>query len=197
MLTPKKTRNLMLSLLASSFFAANAMADATYTTDQGHTEVRFSWNHAGVSIQTGEFDKAVGTLTMAEKMEDSSIDVVIDATSLSSGFDALDKHLKSEDFLEVETYPEIKFVSTSVSMTGDTTMDVMGDLTIHGVTKPVTLAAEMTHKGEHPLGKAIDYYKGDWVAFKATTEIDHQAFSVGGFSTGPITIDIVTEMKAN
>ena len=74
-------------------------------------------------------------------------------------------------------------------------MDIVGDLTIHGVTKEVTFATEMVHKGEHPLGKSFDSYKGEWVAFNATTEIDHQAFDVGGFSTGPITISITTEMK--
>lgn len=196
MYATKQSSFLTLALMASAFYTASTTAGTTFVTDQGHTEIGFSWSHAGVSIQSGEFEKAVGTLDLAEDLEKSSVSVVIDTTSLSSGFAALDKHLKSKDFLEVETYPEITFVSTSVSKTGDTTMDVNGDLTIHGVTKPVTLMAEMTHKGKHPLGKAVDYYKGDWIAFKATTEIDHQAFDVGGFSTGPITISITTEMKA-
>lgn len=54
----------------------------------------------------------------------------------------------------------------------------------------------MTHLGEHPLGGNIDYYKGDWIAFYANTEIDHQAIGVDGFSTGPITVEISTELKA-
>ena len=169
-----------------------ALADVTYITDQGHTEIQFGWSHAGVSMQHGEFTNAVGTLTMADSIEDSSINVVIKTDSLSSGFEPLDKHLKSADFLEVETYPEITFTSTEVKQNSDKTLDIAGDLTIHGVTKPVTLKAEMTHRGEHPLGKAIDYYKGDWIAFSANTEIDHQAFGVGGFSTGPISIQINT-----
>ena len=71
-----------------------------------------------------------------------------------------------------------------------------GDLTIHGVTKPITLKTTLTHRGDHPLGQYIDYYKGKWVAFSATAEIpDHQAFSVGNFSTGPLSIKISTEMK--
>ncbi len=173
-----------------------AQAAETYYTDQGHTEVSFGWNHAGVSMQSGEFTTANGKLVLdPDNPEQSSVTVTIDAASVSTGFGPLDDHLKSKDFLEVETYPEITFVSTSVKKTGDTTADVMGDLTIHGVTKPVTLKTTMTHRGEHPLGGAIDYYKGQWVAFTATTEIDHQAFSVGGFSTGPISITIVTELK--
>lgn len=176
--------------------AAWAQAAETYYTDQGHTEVRFGWNHAGVSMQSGEFTTANGKLVLdPDNPEQSSVTVTIDAASVSTGFGPLDDHIKSKDFLEVETYPEITFVSTSVKKTGDTTADVMGDLTIHGVTKPVTLKTTMTHRGEHPLGGAIDYYKGQWVAFSATTEIDHQAFDVGGFSTGPISITIVTELK--
>jgi len=196
MLNKKPTNALALTALATALVAGPSFADTVYETDQGHTEVRFSWNHAGVSIQTGEFETASGTLSLADKMEDSSIDVTVDTNSLSSGFEALDEHLKSEDFLEVETYPEMTFKSTSIAQTGDTSLDVTGDLTIHGVTQEVTLATEMTHKGEHPLGENIDYYKGEWVAFTASTVIDHQSFDVGAFSTGPITVTITTEMKA-
>jgi len=180
----------------TSLLSTGLMAD-TFVTDQGHTEVMFGWSHAGVSRQHGEFTTASGTLELGESMEDSTITVEIDAASVSTGFEALDDHLKSADFLDVEKYPSMTFTSSSVKMTGDTSMEVSGDLTIHGVTQPVTLETELTHaKGEHPLGKNFDYYKGDWIAFKATTEIDHQAFGVGGFSTGPISITINSELKA-
>lgn len=188
---------LKIATLATTLAAGTVLADTTYQTDQGHTEVLFSWSHAGVSMQNAEFEKATGTLILADDIEESTVDVSIDANSLSSGFEPLDDHLKSKDFLETDTYPEITFKSTSVTKNGDANLNVTGDLTIHGVTKEVTLQAEMTHQGPHPLGSALDYYKGDWVAFRATTEIDHQAFEVGGFSTGPITITINTEMKAS
>jgi len=170
----------------------------TYKTDQGHTEVRFGWSHAGVSNQHGEFTKVDGVLDLnADNVEESTLNVTIDANSLASGFGPLDDHLKSADFFDVETYPEIAFASTEIKRTGDTTADVIGDLTIHGVTKPVTLKATMTHQGAHPLGGAIDYYEGDWMGFSATGEIDHMEFGVGSFSTGPISIMIDTEMKAD
>ena len=181
---------------ATFVFPGSAIANKTFVTDQGHTEVLFGWNHSGVSRQHAEFTVAQGTLKLADDIEKSSISVVIDANSISSGFEALDDHLKSKDFLEVETYPEITFKSTGVKKTGERSYDVTGNLTIHGVTQPVTLKTEMTHRGAHPVAKFIDYYKGDWVAFRATTEIDHMAFKVGGFSTGPIAIEINTEMKA-
>lgn len=174
----------------------NGFAATTYQTDQGHTEVLFGWSHAGVSRQNAEFTEARGTLVLQDDIEQSSVDVVIQTDSLSSGFQALDRHLKSADFLEVSSYPEITFKSTSISRTGDQTFDVAGDLTIHGVTQAVVLKATMTHRGAHPVAKFIDYYKGDWIAFHATTEIDHMAFKVGNFSTGPIAVEINTEMKA-
>ena len=181
---------------ASLFLATSAFAADTYYTDQGHTEVKFGWSHAGVSMQSAEFTSVNGELSLdTDNVVNSTINVTIDTNSLSSGFGPLDEHLKSADFLEVGTYPEITFNSTSVAKTGDTTADVTGDLTIHGVTKSVTLNTTLTHQGDHPLGGMIAYYKGKWVAFTATTTIDHQAFGVGGFSTGPISISIVTELK--
>ncbi len=175
-----------------------AYAAEIYQTDQGHTEVHFSWSHAGVSMQSAEFSSAKGELVLEpDAVEQSKLNVTIDATSLWSGYPRLDEHLKSADFLEVETYPQITFTSTKIERTGDTTADVTGDLTIHGVTKPVTLKTTLTHRGAHPVGQFLDYYKGDWVAFSATTEIDHVAFGVGPkFPTGPISIAISTELKA-
>ncbi len=187
-----------LAMTAALTFAPVGISHAaeTYYTDPGHTEIKFSWDHAGVSIQSGEFTKANGKLVLdPDNVENSTINVTIDVASVSTGFTPLDDHLKNKDFLEVETYPTATFVSTSVTKTGDDTADIVGDFTLHGVTKPVTLKAKLTHKGEHPVGKFLDYYKGQWIAFSATTEIDHQAFGVGSFSTGPITIDISTEMK--
>lgn len=184
-------------LATAALLAAPAALAATYKTDQGHTEVRFSWSHAGVSMQSGEFTEAEGTLELdAENPEASSLTVTIQADSVSTGFGPLDDHLSSADFLEVATYPEITFVSTGIEKTGDKTAKVTGDLTIHGTTQSVVLDTTMTHLGPHPLGGALEYYQGEWAAFEATTTIDHQAFGVGGFSTGPITIQIVSELKA-
>jgi len=184
------------AIAAFAVLPGAAVAAQTYATDQGHTEVLFGWSHAGVSMQHAEFTVANGTLNLADNIEKSSVSVVIDANSLTSGFAALDKDLKSKNFLDVATYPEIRFQSTAISKTGDSSFDVTGDLTIHGVTKPVTLKTVITLQGTHPMGKVFDHYKGPWIAFKATTEIDHQAFKVGSFSTGPISIEINTEMKA-
>lgn len=178
--------------------AISAWAGQVYQSDAGHTEVRFGWSHVGVSNQHGEFTTVDATVDLdPDDVEASSVTVTIDASSVSTGVEDLDVHLRSADFLEVETYPEITFQSTKITQTGDNTADVEGDLTIHGVTMPVTLAATLTHIGAHPLGEFMDYYGGEWVAFSAETEIDHMEYGVGEFSTGPISIWIDTEMKAS
>lgn len=181
-----------LMLSSTAAFSADA-----FVTDQGHTEVRVSWSHAGVSVQAAEFQNAVGKLKLDEaNVENSNLDVEIDTASVSSGFEKLDTHLKSADFLNSEKNPKARFKSTSIKKTGEKTADITGDFTLNGVTNPLTLSATLTHIGDHPLGKSLDYYKGKWVAFTAKAVIeDHQAYNVGAYSTGPITIEITTEMK--
>lgn len=178
--------------------AAPVFAADMYKTDQGHTEVRIAWSHAGVSMQHGEFTKAEGTLMLDQgNVEASSLTATIEAASISTGFGPLDEHIRTADFLEVETYPTITFESTAISRTGDATADITGNLTLHGTTEPVTMAATMTHLGEHPLGAFIDYYKGDWAAFAATMEIDPAEFGVGmTIPVGKLVIEISTELKA-
>ncbi|WP_405107149.1 YceI family protein [Phaeobacter sp. BS52] len=194
-------------MLFSKLFTATAtaialatpvLAEVTYKTQQGHTEVRVKWSHAGVSMQHGEFTKAEGTLVLDEaNVEGARLKAVVDATSIHSGVAALDDHIKNADFLEVETYPEITFESASVTRTGDKTADIAGNLTMHGVTKPVTLQATLTHIGEHPLGQFLEYYKGDWAAFYARAEIEPKDFGVGmTIPVGTLVIEIDTEMQA-
>ncbi|MEM7068566.1 MAG: YceI family protein [Pseudomonadota bacterium] len=171
-------------------------AQQVFKTDQGHTELFFGWSHAGVSMQHGEFEKLEGTLDFNPKeIAKSSIQVSIDIGSLSSGYDALDKHLLGVSWLNVEKFPKAEFKSTSIEVTGKDTADITGDLTLHGVTKSVVLHTKLTHRGPHPVGKWFDYYKGNWLAFHATAKIDHLAFGIGSYSTGKITIEINTELK--
>lgn len=171
-------------------------AQGTYESDQGHTEVKFQWSHAGVSIQSGEFTSAKGSISLqSDSFDDACIKASIDTSSVSSGFAALDDHLKANEYFGVDKYPSITFKSTKIKATGENTMDITGDLTIKDVTRQVVLQAKVTHRGKHPVAAFISYYKGDWIALEATTEINHQAFNVGSFSTGPISITIITEMR--
>lgn len=124
--------------------------------------------------------------------------MTIDATSVSTGVSALDKHFKTRDFFNVEKFPTITFESTSVKKTGNKTADVSGDLTIHGVKKPVTLKATLTQRDLHPVGQYLSHYNGSWIAFAAETTINHLEFGVGSYPAGlsdAITVHINTEMK--
>lgn len=171
-------------------------AQEIYETDQGHTEIFFGWSHANVSMQHGEFTRASGTLALFPKdPEKSSIQVTIDASSLTTGFEALDTELKGSSWLNTDKFPEITFQSSSIELTGKHTAKVTGDLTLHGITRPVVLVTKLLLRGTHPVGKWIQHYKGPWTAFHATATIDHQAFGIGNYSTGPISIEINTELK--
>lgn len=180
--------------------AAASAATTTYKCDPGHTEIRFSWEHAGFSTQSGEFDSFDCTLALDEDdLDKSTLTVTIKADSMQTGFADLDKDLKSENFFEVAKYPDIKFVSTKVDVRGKTKARVMGDLTMHGVTVPVTLEVTLTKKGEHPIGQFYDYYKGQWAGFRASADVKRSAWKLEKYA--PITSDevniaIVTEMKA-
>jgi len=189
-------RILVTSALMTALALPAFAETRTYKTDPGHTEVRFGWNHAGVSTQHGEFDRLEGTLSIdPADLSSATLDVSIDAASVSTGFEPLDKHVKSGDFLVADDHPTIRFVSTSVTQTGDTTADVAGEVTLRGVTVPATLQVELIHQGKHPVAQFIDYYKGDWLGFHAKAEIDTAPF---GFAVpvGVLAFDISTEMKA-
>lgn len=190
----------MRTILATALMTALALPafaeTRTYKTDAGHTEVRFGWDHAGVTRQHGEFDRADGTLSIdLDDPSSAKLEVTIDAGSVSTGFGPLDDHIKKADFLKVEEHPNIQFVSSSITRTGETTADVAGEVTLRGVTVPATLKVELIHQGKHPVAQFIDYYKGDWLGFHATAEIDTAPF---GFAlpVGVLAFDISTEMKA-
>ena len=137
-------RNLALAsgLLAVAALGSGTAAQAagTYNFDKGHTKILFFWNHLGMSNQSARFDDFDGTVVFdPEKLENSKVDVTIKTASVDTDVPAFDDHLKSADFFNAEKHPEITFVSTAVRKTGQETGQVVGDLTINGVTKPVTL----------------------------------------------------------
>ncbi len=118
--------------------AAHAQASA-WTIDSAHSGVNFEIRHLAVSNVHGAFSKVTGTIKLDEKdITKSSVDATIDATTVNTNMDPRDKHLKSPDFFDVEKFPTLTFKSTSFSNAGGK-LKMTGDLTLHGVTKPVTL----------------------------------------------------------
>lgn len=156
-----------------------AFATATsYELDPSHTEVRFSWNHFGYSNPSGSFNELKGTLVFDDAdPASSSITVTIPVASLNTRVADLDAHLQRDDFLDVAQFPDITFNSTTVEPgTGDNAYRIHGDLTIHGVTRSVTLDATLNKRGEHPMTKAPT------IGFDATTIIKRSDFGVGKYA---------------
>jgi polyisoprenoid-binding protein YceI len=159
-------------------------APGTYSIDTGHSYVGFAVKHFGLSKVKGEFQKFDGTIEVADPATASSVEVTIDADSFSSRDDQRDGHVRSADFLDVETYPTLTFRSTGVRQEGDDWV-VTGDLTIHGQTRNVELATEFE-------GAIDDPYGMERIAFSAETEIDrtefgltwNQALETGGLVVG-------------
>lgn len=142
---------LVAALLAGASFAA-AAADR-YDLDPNHTFPRFAINHLGFSTFHGQFDKTSGTATIDTAKKTGSVDVTIDVASISTGVAKLDEHLKTPDFFDAAQYPTITFKSTSFKFAGDKPAEVSGELTMHGVTKPVSLSVASFVCKDHPMTK--------------------------------------------
>ncbi len=128
-------------------------ATETYSIDPHHSTIGFKVKHL-FSYVTGRFDTVEGTLSIdPEKPEASSVNVTIQATTVDTANAKRDTHLKSADFFEVTKFPLLTYVSTSVKQTGADTADVMGNLTLHGVTKEVPLKVHFIGKGPGPQGE--------------------------------------------
>jgi polyisoprenoid-binding protein YceI len=127
----------VLGYILIGLTAVNVSFADTYALDKGHTQVAFAWERVGLSRQQGRFTDTTGTVSFdPARPEDSRVEVSLRASSLQTGVEALDRHLRSADFFDAAQYPTITFKSTAVVRTGDKTGEMTGDLTMLGVTKP-------------------------------------------------------------
>ena len=145
----------------------STLTAGTYVIDPSHTEVGFVARHAMVTKVRGYFRDLEGTITVAENLADSTATATMKTASVDTGSADRDGHLKSADFFDVENNPEITFVSTGVNNVSGNTFDVTGDLTINGVTKPVTLAAEYDGTAQDPFGNVR-------AGFTASTTVERE-----------------------
>jgi polyisoprenoid-binding protein YceI len=130
-----------------------AVATGTYNIDPTHTRIGFVARHAMVSKVRGNFGEFTGSGHFnADDPNQSTLELTIQATSINTGNADRDNHLRSNDFFAMETYPEIRFVSTKVEKVDDENYKVTGDLTIKDVTKPVTIAFELSGPVQDPWG---------------------------------------------
>lgn len=151
----------LLALAALALVATTAQAADTYEIEPTHTFARFSISHLGLSTTQGRFDRTSGTITLDPAKKTGSVEAVIDATSISTGVAKLDEHLKKPDFFDTAQYPTIVFKSNTFRFKGEAVDEVVGELTMHGVTKPVTLKAEHFICTAHPMRK-IPVCAGDF-----------------------------------
>jgi polyisoprenoid-binding protein YceI len=141
-----------IAILAAAI-AASAAAQDTYTFDPAHSRPTFEVRHLGLTFQYGYFDKIAGKATLDRAAKKGTVDVTIDATSVRTFDPRLDTATKGEKFLNVEKFPTITFKSSSVVFDGDRPVAIDGDLTLLGVTKPVTLKITSFGCIDHPFNK--------------------------------------------
>ena len=182
------------ALTVSASLAQTQGSDAvsgTYVSDPQHRYITFSYNHLGYSRPYIRWRDWEGTLEWnADNPESSTISVVIDATSVDSGVDVFDDHLSGSNLFDVENHSEITFVGTSINPTDETTGTITGDLTIKGITKPVTLDVTFRKGGFESRWR---HYK---LGFSATTTVNRSDFDLAYFVPAVSdAVDIVIEAE--
>lgn len=186
-------RALRLTLAATAFATLGGSAFAapeTYVIDGAHTFPRFSYSHLGFSTQLSRFNKTTGKIVFDREAKTGSVDIVIDTKSVDTGFPLFNEHIQGADFLDTATYPTATFKSTAVRFDGDAPAAIEGNLTIKGVTRPVTLAVTSFKAVPHPM------LKKDALGANATTKISRTQFNAGKYAPtvgDEVTIDIAVE----
>lgn len=145
-------------------------AAGTWVIDPTHTTIGAVARHLMVTKVRGHFSSFSGTINVAEKPEDSTVEITMDAASITTGTEDRDNHLRSADFLNVEEYPALTFRSTSVEANGET-WKLTGDLTIRDITHPIVLDLEF-------LGVANDPWGNAKAAFGATAELERKKWGL-------------------
>lgn len=152
------------------------VSGGTYAVDPGHSQIAFSYNHMGFTENMGVIAQPTGTLTLDKaKPAASKVSITVPIANLTTGIPALNEHLATADFFDAAKFPNATFVSTAIKLKGKTAATITGNLTIKGVTKPVTLAATFYGVGINPMSKKEN------VGFVATAAIKRSDFGMGAY----------------
>ncbi|MNZ99504.1 hypothetical protein D3C78_1188340 [compost metagenome] len=180
---------------AASVSATSAMAaPETYSVDGTHTYPRFSYSHFGMSTQLSRFNKTTGTVVIDKAAKTAKVDITIDMTSVDTGFPTFNEHIQGADFLDTAQFPTATFKSSKVRFEGDKPVALDGDLTIKGVTKPVTLAVSNFVSMPHPM------LKKDAIGADAQVVIKRSEFNAGKYAPhvgDDVTISVALEAIKN
>jgi len=186
-----KLSKLSAALVLTAVAAAPALAEPeTFVVDGTHTFPRFSYSHFGYSTQLSRFDKTTGTVVFDKAARTGAVDIVIDARSVNTGYATFNEHIQGEDFLDTAKYPTATFKSTKVVFDGDKPAKVEGNLTLKGVTRPVTLTVTDFKSAPHPM------LKKDAIGANAWTVVKRSEFNAGKYAPNvgdDVRIDIAIE----
>ena len=171
-------------LIAASFTSVAYAAPETYTIEKNHTLPRFEYNHLGYSQQLSRFDTVDGTITIDRVAKTGSVNITIDAKSVNTGSTLFNGHIQGEDFFDTAKFPTITYKSKKLNFDGDKVASVEGDLTIKGITKPVTLTVISFQCMPHPM------LKKDACGATATAKVKRSDFNMGKYA--PYVSDEVT-----
>lgn len=162
--------------------AVSVQAQERFALDPAHTNVVFSISHLGYSDMIGRFNEVAGELVFDEAdPTQSSVEVTVQTGSVDTNHQKRDEHLRSPDFFNAAEFPTMIFKSTAVAAAGDDRYQVTGDLTLLGVTKPVTLEVSFNKKAPHPLPN----YNGVMVTgFSAKGQLKRSDFGMNTFLPG-------------
>ena len=171
-----KLSQLSAALILAAASASALAAPVTYQVDGSHTFPSFSYSHLGLSTQVSQFNKTTGTVMLDQEAKTGAVDITIDTRSVDTGYATFNEHIQGEDFLDTAKYPTATFKSTKVVFEGDKPKTIEGDLTIKGVTKPVTLKVEHFTTMTHPM------LKKDAIGANASTLIKRSEFNAGKYA---------------
>ena len=171
-----KTKLAALAFITLSASTGAFAQSQTYTIDSSHTFPSFSYNHMGFTEQTLRFNKTTGSVTYDPTAKTGSVNIEIDMKSVDTGFGPFDGHIQGEDFFDTEKYPTATFTSNEVLFENDVPKKVVGDLTIKGITKPVTLTILSFKQQPHPM------LKKEALGANAYTTIKRSEFNAGAYA---------------
>lgn len=186
----KFTRIAAVLAFASALAAPAFAAPETFVVDSTHTFPRFSYSHFGYTTQVSRFNKTTGKVVLDKAAKTGAVEVEIDTKSVDTGYDTFNEHIQGEDFLNTAKFPTATFKSTKVVFEGEKPAAIEGNLTLKGVTKPVTLKVTSFQAMPHPM------LKKDAVGANATTTVKRSDFNMGKYAPhvgDDVTIDIAIE----
>ncbi|QNA90282.1 YceI family protein [Massilia sp. Dwa41.01b] len=189
----KQLSKLIVAIALAGGAASAFAAPRTYAADPGHTVARFSYNHLGFSTQLSRFNKTGAEVMLDQAAKKASVNVTIDMKSIDTGVTAFDEHIQGADFLDTGKFPTATFKSTKVVFDGDKPATIEGNLTIKGITKPVTLTVTSFQAAQHPM------LKKDAIGANAYTVIKRSDFGAAKYVpavSDEVRIDVAIEAVA-